>query len=146
MATKIASAAEIAAKWREVTPTRQRFYAENTPQAAAEWESNTKAAAATFQAAVTTGDIGRRFAGGVSKAGAAKFARKVTDVGAGRFSAGVQAAVQDMQSGFEPFAQVIASVTPPKKGPRGDSSNLLRVAAYSEPLNKKRLALLGAGG
>ena len=146
MATKIASAAEIAAKWREVTPTRQRFYAENTPQAAAEWEANTKAAASTYQAAISAGDMGRRFAGGVARAGAAKFSRKVTDVGAGRFGAGVQAAVQDMQSGFEPFQQVIASVTPPRKGPRGDSGNLARVSAYTEPLNKKRLALLGAGG
>ncbi len=146
MATKIASAAEIAAKWREVTPTRQRFYAENTPAAASDWESGALAAASTFQAAVSTGDIGRRFAGGVRKAGAAKFARKVTDVGAGRFSAGVQAAVQDMQSGFEPYQQVIASITPSKKGPRGDSGNIARVTDYTVPLAKKRLSLLGAGG
>lgn len=146
MAIKIESASVIADKWREVTPGRQRYYQANTPGAASEWESNTKAAQATFTAAVTAGDIGRKFLGGVIRAGAAKFARKVTDVGVNRFGPGVQAAVQDMQAGFEPYQAVIAGLTLPRKGPRGDAGNLARVSTVSEALNRKRLALLGAGG
>lgn len=146
MAIKIASAAEIAAKWKEVTPGRSTYYRANTPGSASEWETNTRAATATFQAAVTSGDIGRKFAGGVAKAGAAKFARKVADVGADRFGPGVNAAVQDMQSGFEPYQATIASLSLSKKGPRGDSSNYQRVTEVGNALTKKRLSLLGAGG
>ena len=144
MATKIASAAEIAAKWAEMTPGRQKFYAANTAASAAEWEAKTKAAEKTFTAALQTGDIGRRFAGGVGKAGAAKFARKVTDVGVERFSPGVRAATQDMSAGMDPYVQTIASISPPARGPRGDPGNLERVRVYAEALSKKRLALLGA--
>lgn len=142
---KISSAADIAAKWRDVTPGRQRFYEQNAPAAAADWESGTLAAAQSFQAGVTAGDIGRKFAGGVRKAGAEKYARKVKDVGVGRFGAGVQAAVSDMQSGVEPYVQTIAGLTLPRKGPRGDTANYARVQAVGDALNKKRLALLGAG-
>ena len=145
MAIKIASSAEIAAKWREVTPGRQRYYEANTPGSASEWESNTSAAQVTFQAAVTAGDIGRRFAGGVRRAGAEKFARKVRDVGVGRFGPGVQAAGPDFQSGFDPYASTIASLSLPKKGPRGDSTNIERVRVVAQALSAKRLALLGAG-
>ncbi len=144
MGTKIASAAEIAAKWAEMTPGRQKFYSANTAAAAADWEAKTKAAEKTFTAALQSGDIGRKFAGGVTKAGAAKFARKVTDVGVDRFSPGVRAATQDMSAGVDPYVQVIASVTPPARGPRGDPANLERVRVYADALAKKRLALLGA--
>ena len=146
MAIKIASAAEIAAKWKEVTPGRSTYYRANTPGAASDWEANTKASASVFQAAVTSGDIGKKFAGGVARAGAAKFARKVIELGGDRFGPGVNAAVQDMQAGFEPFQATIASITLPKKGPRGDSSNYARVQAVGDALTKKRLSLLGAGG
>lgn len=146
MSIKIASSAEIAAKWREVTPGRSRYYEANTPGAASEWESGTLAATATYQAAVTAGDIGRRFAGGVRNAGAEKFARKVRDVGVGRFGPGVQAAAPDFQKGFDPYAQTIAGLSLPKKGPRGDTTNVERVRVVANALSAKRLALLGAGG
>ncbi len=145
MATKVKSAAEIAAKWGSVTPGRQQYYAAETPAAAADWESKTIAAKAAFQAAVTAGNIGDMFAGGVRKAGAAKFARKVTEVGAGRFGQGVSAAVSDMQTGMDPMVATIASVTPPARQPRGSAANLMRVSAYADALHAKRLSLRAAG-
>ena len=144
MPTKIASAAEIAAKWAEVTPGRQKYYEENTPEAATDWEAHALAAAPTFRAAVPASGIEKRFAGGVKQAGAAKFARKVSDVGVDRFGPGVRAAVPDMQSGVDPYVTVIAAVTPPARGPRGDPGNLERVRVFADALAKKRLALLGA--
>ena len=145
MAIKIASAAEIAAKWVEVTPGRSRYYETNTPASASDWEANTKAAESIYAAAISAAGVSKRFAGGVAKAGAAKFARKVTALGVSRFGPGVQAAVSDMQAGFDPYVAIIAAISLPKKGPRGDSANYARVAAVGDPLHKKRLALLGAG-
>ena len=145
MATKVKSAAEIAAKWARVTPQRQADYAAEPPGSAADWESKTLAAKAAFQAAVTAGNIGDMFAGGVRKAGAAKFARKVSDVGAGRFGQGVIAAVSDMQTGMDPMVATIASITPPARQPRGSAANLQRVSAYADALHAKRISLRAAG-
>ena len=145
MAVKVKSAADVAAKWAQVTPGRQQYYASETPAAASDWEKNTIAAKASFQAAVTASNIGEMFSGGVKKAGAAKYARKVTDVGINRFGAGVTAAVQDMQSGISPMLETIAAQTLPARQPRGSAANLQRVQVIADALHKKRLALRAAG-
>jgi hypothetical protein len=145
MSTKVKSAAEIAAKWGRVTPGRATEYGAETPASAADWETKTLASKAAFQGAVTAGNIAEMFAGGVRKAGAAKFARKVTEVGINRFGQGVTAAIADMQTGMDPMVATIASVTPPARQPRGSAANLQRVSAYADALHAKRLALRAAG-
>ena len=146
MAIKVKSAAEVARKWGEVTPGRQAFYEAGALGAGADWEANTKAAAANFKAAVTAGNIDKLFAGGVAAAGAAKYIRKIKDVGAGRFGSGVAAGIQDMQTGVDPYLQTIAGVTLPARAPRGSESNLARVRAVATALHLKRLAVKAAGG
>ncbi len=141
---RVPSASSTADKWAEVTPGRQKFYATNAPAAASEWEANAKAASKTFIAGVTAGGVERRYSGGIAKAGAAKYARKVTDVGAGRFSSGVSAAKQDFQGGVDPFLAELGTIDVPARGIRGDPTNLQRVSKIATELNKKRLALLAA--
>jgi hypothetical protein len=145
VAIKVKSAAEVAKKWGEVTPGRQAYYLSGASGAGSDWETNTVNAKANFQAAVTAGNIGNLFAGGVKKAGAAKYTRKVVEVGANRFGQGISAAIQDMQSGVEPFLATISGLTLPARAPRGSASNLQRVAAIATALNQKRLALRAAG-
>lgn len=145
MAIPVPTAAEAAKKWAEVTPQRQGYYEAGAKAAGPTWEAATTAAGAAFKAAISAGNIQQMFVGGVKKAGAAKYTRKITDVGAGRFSTGVTAGVQDMQSGIEPMLATIASVTLPTRQPRGSAANLQRVAAVADALNKKRLSLRAAG-
>ena len=145
MPKKVMSAAEAAKKWGETTPGRQAYYEANAKSAGGDWEKGATDAAGSFKTAVSAANIEKMFLGGIKRAGAAKYARKVETVGAQRFSQGVQAAVGDMQSGIEPFLATIASVTPPPRAPRGSPANLARVSAYSTELNKKRLALRAAG-
>jgi hypothetical protein len=145
MAIKVPSAADAAKKWGEVTPGRQGYYEAGAKAAGADWEKNTVDASKAFKAAISAGNIEQMFAGGVKKAGAAKFVRKVTDVGAARFSQGVTAAVGDMQTGIEPMLATIAGVTLPARQPRGSAGNLQRVSVIADALNKKRLALRAAG-
>jgi len=145
MAIKVKSAAEVAAKWAEQTPGRQAYYEAGVKAAGADWETNTKAAASNYQAAVTAGNIGKMFSGGVAKAGAAKYTRKAVEVGVGRFSSGVTAGKVDYQSGIEPMLATIASVSLPARAPRGSESNLARVRAVATALHAKRLAERAAG-
>lgn len=145
MAVKIATAADIAKKWVDVTPGRSSYYEAGALAAGTDWVNGATAAASAYKSAVTAGNIGQMFAGGVKKAGADKYTRKVKDVGVGRFSSGVQAASTDMQSGMEPMVQTIASLTLTGRGPRGSTGNLIRVSEVATALNKKRLALRAAG-
>jgi len=140
----VPSSADIAKKWGEVTPGRSSFYEAEAPKAGALWEANAVAAKGTFKAAVADPKIGDRFAGGVKKAGAAKFERKVKDVGITRFGPGVAAAITDMDTGFSPYQSVLAGIEVPDRGPRGDPGNYEIVKKIGDPLHKKRLAVLGA--
>ena len=146
MPTKVKSAAEIAAKWVRVTPQRQGDYEAGAANAGADWAAGAAAAAKSYQQAVQAANIGTMFSGGVKRAGAEKYNRKVKDVGVGRFGPGVQAALADMSNGMAPMVEAIAAVTPPARGPRGDVSNQQRSVVFQVALNKKRLALRAAGG
>jgi hypothetical protein len=145
MAIPTKSLADTQKKWTDVTPTRQTEYATNTPAAAQKWEANAIAAAANYQASVSAANIGARQSAGVRRAGAAKFSRKVTQVGANRFGPGVQAAGQDYAQSFSPYLQAIAAIDLPPRRPRGDPSNYQRVQAVGNPLHQLRLAQSSAG-
>jgi len=137
---------DIAAKYAEVTPGRQAFYQAGIQSPKSDWATNAAAAAINFQAAVTAGDIGKRFAGGIKKAGTQKWQRKALAVGPNRFSEGVRAAQADFAAGIEPFITTIAGLTLPARRPRGDAANLDRVKVIADALTKKRLALRASGG
>ena len=51
----------------------------------------------------------------------------------------------EMQTGIEPFVQVIAGVTPPARGPRGAVSNQTRSTVYQTALHNARIAMHGGG-
>lgn len=140
----VPSADAVAKKWAEETPRRSVYYEANTPGAGSVWEANTKAAAANFKAAIQAANIEALFKGGVAKAGAAKFSRKVTAL-AGRFGPGVAAAVDDMKANIAPFLSEISTVDMKDRRPRGDPANYDRVKAIGDKLHAKRLALLAAG-
>ena len=145
MAVKVKSIAEVAKKWGDVTPGRAAYYEAGAVQAGGDWEAKTVAASKAFKAGISAGNIEQMFAGGVKKAGAEKYNRKVKDVGVARFSQGVQAAVGDYQTGVQPMLDTIASLTLSPRAPRGSEANLARVREVATALNKKRLALRAAG-
>lgn len=145
MAIKVPSAAEVAEKWARITAQRSGDYKAGVTGAGSDWEKGATDAQAAFVAGVTSGNIGKMYAGGIKRAGSAKYERKATGVGADRFSGGVQAAVGDMQSGVDPFLATIAGIDLGKRGMRGDAMNLERVRKIDEALFKKRLALRSAG-
>lgn len=142
----VPSAEDVAKKWGEETPRRSTYYEKNAPLAADRWEANASAAAKTFKAAVQATDIDKRFKGGIKKAGAAKFKRKVVDVGVARFGPGVTAAIEDMKDGVDPYLAVIAATEISERKPRGDPANYKRVEEIGDALHKKRLAMLAAAG
>lgn len=142
---KVPSAADAAGKWADVTPGRAGYYEKAATVAGADWEAGATAGAKAFKAGVSVADIDKRFSGGVKKAGASKYNRKVKDVGVGRFGPGVAAAKSDMETGVAPYLAEIATVELPDRGTRGDPTNYTRVEKIGSALHKKRLAALAAG-
>jgi len=150
MAIKVKDVTKSTEKWSENASRAAAEFATNAEAAASEWASKTAAAAGTFHAAITAPNIQTRFAKGVARAGAEKFARKIRDVGRDRFGPGVAAATTDYNAGVAPFFATISALTLTSRKPRGDPANYRRVEEVGKALNAKRLALLGvapgAGG
>lgn len=146
MAIKVKPVADVVAKWSDVTPGRSSYYEKGATVAGADWEAKALAAAVAYKSAVSAANIDKMFTGGIKKAGAEKYNRKVKDVGVGRFGPGVSAAKTDYEKGVAPMLDEIAKVELPARQPRGSSANWQRSVVVGIALNKKRLALRAAGG
>ena len=121
-------------------------FARNAEASADLWAHKTGAAKDNYGLAISAVGIKDRFAKGVARAGASKFARKIRDVARDRFAPGVAAASTDYKAGAEPYYSVLAALTLDPRKPRGDPSNIRRVEQVTKALNAKRLALLGSSG
>lgn len=144
-AIKVKPLTDVVAKWVEVTPGRTVYYEKAASVAGDDWEKGATAAGGSFKAAVSAGNIEALYKGGIKRAGAAKYNRKVKDVGVARFGPGVTAAAEDFSNGMGPMLDEIARITLPARAPRGSEANYARVRAIGAELHKKRLALRAAG-
>ena len=80
MAIKVKDISQSADKWADNAGRSAERFAVEAEAAAEAWARNTGAAADNYHQAVTGPGIKERFRKGVSRAGAAKFARKIRDV------------------------------------------------------------------
>lgn len=145
MPIKVKPLADVVAKWVDVTPGRSAYYEKEASVAGSDWEKGATAAKAAYKSAVSAANIDEMFVGGIKKAGAGKYERKVKAVGVSRFGPGVTAAEPDFSAGVEPMLSTIAGVTLDPRQPRGAEANYARVRAIGTALHKKRLALRAAG-
>lgn len=146
MALKVKSIDKSTDKWADRARGAAAEYGEGAKAASTLWETNTKKAAPTYHAAIMQPGMQTRYERGVSRAGAAKYLRKIETVAIERFPGGVSAATTDYKAGAEPYFSVLAALTLDARKPRGDPGNIRRVEQVTKALNAKRLALLGAGG
>jgi len=145
MQIKVKPVAEVVAKWLDVTPGRSAYYEKEAIVAGADWEAGAAAASAAFKAGISAGNIEAMFKGGIKRAGAAKYNRKVRDVGVPRFAQGVSAAGPDFESGVAPMLEELSRISLTARQPRGSEANYGRVREIGTALHKKRLALRAAG-
>lgn len=145
MAISVKDAAASAIKWQSRASGASADYATEAVAHAQDFVKNGVAAAPTFKAAVQAGDIDRRFARGIQKAGAEKFTRGITNKGAGRYSGGITAGLPDYQANVSPYLDTLRGVTLPQRQPRGSPANLERVRAVNQALNARRVAMMAGG-
>ena len=144
MAIKVKDVTKSTTKWAENAARAADEYGTEAAAAAEAWASGAAGAADNFLAGVTAAGIKERFRAGVTRAGAAKFRRKITDVGRDRFAPGIHAATDDYKADVTPFFETLAALTLSARKPRGDPANYMRSQEVGKALHAKRLALLGA--
>jgi len=143
MAIKVKPIEASTVKWSENAGRAAEVFAIEAEASAEAWARNTAAASDTYGSAISAPGIKERFRRGVTRAGAAKFARKIRDVARDRFAPGIAAASVDYKAGVEPYFATLAALTLSARKPRGDPANYRRVEEVGKALNAKRLALLG---
>ena len=144
MAVKVKPLDQSAQKYATNAQAGGQRYQENAVAAGGTWLSATVAAQQSLQQAISQAGFVARWARGVQRAGSEKYTNKIATVGMSRYSEGVSNASDEWQSGFEPYASVIAGLTLPQRRPRGDPGNYARGKAVGDALNARRLALLGS--
>lgn len=137
----IKSTSDIAAKWQRVTPQRTQDYDDGISNPRSDWETQTKAAEGRWKEGVQKAATRGAFAKGVSGAGTEKWQRKAKEIGTRRWGEGVQAAKDDYQAGFAPYADTIANTKLPPRYPKGDPRNIDRVSAIAKALRTKKESL-----
>ena len=144
-AIKVKSVTEVRDKWLDVTPGRASYYEKEASVAGSDWEKGATEGSGAYKTGVSAANIEQLFKGGVKRAGAGKYERKVKDVGVARFSQGVSAAGPAFEAGVSPFLDEISKITLDARQPRGSEANYARVRTIGTALHKKRLALRAAG-
>jgi hypothetical protein len=140
MAIKIKSTSDIAKKYATRAGQAGQAYQDGVNSPRTDWAQSTEASAGSYATGVNQSIANNSFQKGVAKAGTAKWQRKAAGVGAQRYPQGAQAAQGDYATGFDPYAQVIAGMSLPPRGPKGDPGNINRVAALAQALRQKKLA------
>lgn len=136
---KIKSIDQIGRKWSEVTPARQNEYIEGVENPRADWATQTKAAKDSYNKGIQAAIQANSFEKGVTKAGTEKWRLKTVAKGPTRWAQGVAVSRDDYEAGFAPYREVIASTNLPPRGPKGDPSNINRVAVLAKALHEKKM-------
>ena len=135
----IKSTSTIADKWAKETPARAPYYEAGIKAPDKDWETEAKAGQAAYEAAMADPTTLALREKKIAEVGTAKWQRKALAVGPARFRAGVPAAKEDFNKGFDPYREVISAWTPPARGPRGDPKNYEIVKSIGDALHKKRV-------
>lgn len=137
---KIKDLSRIANKWTTVTPQRQDSYTEGIENPREDWKAATLAATARHTAGVQQALANKSFDKGVTRVGTAKWQKNALEKGPARWAQGVQLSQDNYSKGFAPYAQVIANTTLPPRGPKGDPTNIQRVAVMAKALSDAKKA------
>lgn len=139
----IRSTADSAAKYSRRAGSAGPEYEAGVRQPRKDWKTETKAAQARYEAGVQQAITDKRFGKGVDKAGTAKWQENAIAKGPGRYSEGVRLAENSYADAFAPFQAVIAGLTLPPRGPKGDPNNIKRVEVIAKALHDAKIARAG---
>lgn len=126
------------AKWSNNASNAGQAYSEGVQSPRRPWAASTLAAEGSYKEGVTAAITRGAFGKGVQAAGDATWQARAQSLGAGRFSSGVLASVDNYTKNFGPYLQTIASLVLPPRGSKGSAQNLNRVSTVANALRKQK--------
>lgn len=139
MAINVKAAATVAEKWSSRAGGAGGDYQKGVQNPKRDWATATVAAASSYAGGVQQAISDGRFSKGVQKAGSDKWAAKAANVGASRFTQGVGQSKGDYQDGVAPYLEALRGITLPPRMPKGDPSNVQRVAAVMSTMRATKV-------
>jgi len=130
----------ITEKFISVTPGRATQYRQGVENPLRDWEAGATAAQETWKRAITEAAGKGMYGKGIKKAGTEKWKKGATTKGPTRFAEGVLLSKDNYKAGFAPYAEEIARTELPPRGPKGDPTNIQRVAVIAKALRNRKLA------
>lgn len=115
-------------------------YVQGIQNPRADWAQATSAAEGNYEQGIQEAISKKRFGKGVKRAGSASQIAGAIGKGKDRYAGGVSAAESKYASRVQPFLDVIANVSLPPRGPKGDPRNFDRVVIIAKALRAKKLA------
>lgn len=140
MAIQVKPIAQIASKWSSRAQAAAPDYKAGVSSTQKDWAGLTAASAESWAGGVTQAVADGRFGKGVTQAGTAKWKSASESKGAQRYGPGVASAQSAYQTGFQPFADVLSSLTLPARGPKGSPQNYQLVQAVGTALHQKKIS------
>lgn len=135
--------ARIAEKWTRQAKASQQEYTEGVSHPRADWASRTLSANENYKNAIQQSLSEDRFANGVKSAGTEKWQKNAIAKGPRRWAEGINLATDQYEKGFAPYRAVIENTKLPPRAPKGDPSNIERVAAIASALHAEKLRQRG---
>lgn len=139
----IKSMDRITDKWKRVAAGAAEEYRVGIENPRTDWATATKNAEPQYEAGITAAMGRKAFGKGVGKAGTSKWQAMALAKGPSRWSEGIGLSGDAYRAGFEPYARVIAGLTLPARGRKGDPKNIARVAAIAKALHDEKIKRMG---
>lgn len=136
---KVPDISRVAAKWQQNAGNATGSYTDGVQNPKEDWKQATLAGAENYKLAVTKAANDGRFQKGVQRTSTDKQIQASVQKGSERFGQGVALAGPDFQEGMAPVLAVIAGTQLPPKKPKGDPSNIQRVAALAAAQHQAKL-------
>lgn len=136
---QIKSLDAIGTKWQRVTSGAQAEYEDGVKNPMKDWGKETQAANQNYKTGVQKSIANDSFLKGVTSAGTKKWQENAVSKGPARYAQGVLLAGDAYSQGFKPYRDAIQSLTLPARGPKGDPSNINRVAVIAKTLHDVKL-------
>lgn len=130
---------KISKKWIDNAQGAQGAYTDGVENPKKDWAKNTAAANDAYKQGIQKAIADDRFKKGVTKAGTEKWQRNTILKGPGRWAQGISQAGDAFETGFKPYADVIARTELPKRGAKGDPANINRVAVMAKALHDEKV-------
>lgn len=128
-------------RWQSRASSSEEAYVVGISNPRRDWAKATADAEDNWKKGIQDAITAKRFAKGVNKAGSEKQKRRAVEVGATRFSQGVNLGKAAYEAGVAPYYTVIENTSLPPRYPKGDPRNIDRVKKITEALRAKKLSM-----